>query len=39
LLAITEPPDKLDMKEVGEFLAGGKPQMSLARNAFVDTFD
>lgn len=34
-----EPPDKLDMKEVGEFLAGGKPQMSLARNAFVDTFD
>ena len=34
-----EPPDKLDLKEVGEFLAGGKPLMAATRNAFIDTFD
>ena len=34
-----EPPEFLDMKEVGEFLAGGKAFMGEVRNAYIDTFE
>jgi hypothetical protein len=34
-----EPPEYLDLKEVGEFLAGGKTFMAEVRNAYIDTFD